>query len=178
MDYETIVGQVVQSARDFRRFDKRRIETAIHGGKYLLQAKDAVQHGDFAALLERAELHERTAQRWMQLARAAWTAQEVIDVGGINAAASKSNERIRENEVLAELDVCKDAVTELAHERDALMADIDPAYRDKIIAELEESRRLRARVDSILDDLNAEAAKRQRFETWAKSHGWTPDRIS
>ena len=132
----------------------------------------------FAALLERAELHERTAQRWMQLARAGWTAQEVQDVGGINVAASKSNERIRENEVLADLDMCKDAVTELTLERDSLMAEIDPAFRDKIIAELEVSRRLRARVDTILDDLNAEAAKRQRFETWAKSHGWTADRIS
>ena len=89
--------------RDYRLHDKRRIDAALHGGKYLLQAeKSAVQHGDFAALLERAELHERTAQRWMQLARAGWTAQDRQDVGGINVAASKSNERIRENEVLAD----------------------------------------------------------------------------
>ena len=53
--YEDIVRQVVQSARDYRRFDKRRIETALHGGGYLVEAKELVQHGDFTTLLERSE---------------------------------------------------------------------------------------------------------------------------
>lgn len=94
MDYESILGQVVQSARDYRLHDKRRVDAALHGGKYLLQAKELVQHGDFAALLERAELQPRTAQRWMQLARYAVAltenginpADEVRDMGGVKAA--------------------------------------------------------------------------------------------
>lgn len=69
MDYEQTVSAVFEAVRDYRLHDKRRIEAALDAGRHLIEAKDAVQHGDFAALLERADLTPRTAQRWMKLAR-------------------------------------------------------------------------------------------------------------
>ena len=42
MNYEDIVGQIVQSVRDYKLHDRRRIECAIHGGAYLIKAKSAV----------------------------------------------------------------------------------------------------------------------------------------
>ena len=86
MNYEQTVSAVVEAARDYRLHDKRRIEAALDAGRHLTEAKDAVQHGDFAALLERAELKPRTAQRWMQLARLGIDADEVRERGGIRAA--------------------------------------------------------------------------------------------
>ena len=93
MDYERTIGAVVEAAREYRLHDKRRIEAALLGGRHLIEAKDAVQHGDFAALLERAELAPRTAQRWMKLARYSSLLIEqginpadfVREHGGINA---------------------------------------------------------------------------------------------
>ena len=82
VDYEQTVSAVVQAARDYRFHDKRRIEAALDGGRHLIEAKAAVQHGDFAALLERAELTPRTAQRWMKLARY----EPALIEGGINPA--------------------------------------------------------------------------------------------
>ena len=85
IDFESLVSAVCEAARGYRFHDQRRIESALKAGRHLIEAKDAVQHGDFAALLERAELKPRTAQRWMQLARLGIDADEVRERGGIRA---------------------------------------------------------------------------------------------
>ena len=92
MDYEQTVSAVVEAARDYRRHDLLRVEAALDAGRHLIEAKDAVQHGDFAALLERAELKPRTARDWMILARAGVKTATVAVFGGIRA----TLERIRE----------------------------------------------------------------------------------
>ena len=88
MDFEKTVDAVIEAAREYRKHDQKRVEAALECGRHLILAKNAVQHGDFAALLERAELTPRTAQRWMQLARLGIDAEEVRKRGGMRATLS------------------------------------------------------------------------------------------
>ena len=99
MDFETTVGQITQSVREFRDHDtssklhrKRAIEAALHAGKYMVIAKSLVRHGDFMALLERLEVNDRTARRWAYLARSGVTADTVQRLGGIHATTRKLSE--------------------------------------------------------------------------------------
>ena len=61
-------------------------DAAVTAGKLLLKARRELQHGDFTAFAERAGLTARTAQRWMQLARAGFDADKIAALGGIRKA--------------------------------------------------------------------------------------------
>ena len=187
MNYEQIVGQIVQASRDFRLHDKRRVECALSAGRNLLLAKKAVNHGDFLALLKRAELNARAAQRWMALSSAAWTVSEIQEVGGINAAAALSSERIREKELEVQLahcqdklNACKEHEDRLERKQAKLLAILIERDGEAVVMEnlqrfrdgQAEIRRLAAEHDRIAGLHSEELAQRKRFEKWAKSHGW------
>ena len=44
MDYETTVGQIEEAVRRYRKADNDRILAAMHGGRWLLDAKAMIQH--------------------------------------------------------------------------------------------------------------------------------------
>ena len=56
-------------------------------GALLTQAKGRLRHGEWGDWLHRVGLAPRTASTWMKLASMDLTAKDVIDRGGINAAA-------------------------------------------------------------------------------------------
>ena len=56
-------------------------------GAFLTQAKGRLRHGEWGDWLHRVGLAPRTASTWMKLAGMDLTAEDVIDRGGINAAA-------------------------------------------------------------------------------------------
>ena len=56
-------------------------------GALLTQAKGRLRHGEWGDWLHRVGLAPRTASTWMKLAGMDLTAEDVIDRGGINAAA-------------------------------------------------------------------------------------------
>jgi len=60
------------------------VEMALSAGQMLVTAKDQCQHGEWLPFLERTEIHERQAQRLMQLARSGLEPDTVSDLGGIS----------------------------------------------------------------------------------------------
>ena len=56
-------------------------------GGLLTQAKGRLQHGEWGDWLGRVGLAPRTARTWMKIASMDLTAEDVIERGGINAAA-------------------------------------------------------------------------------------------
>jgi DUF3102 family protein len=61
------------------------IDKAIHAGNYLVEAKAACRHGEWLSFLTKAEIQERTAQRYMKLARSGLKSDTVSELGGIKA---------------------------------------------------------------------------------------------
>ena len=59
----------------------------LDAGALLTKAKGRLQHGEWGDWLHRVGLAPRTASTWMKLAGMDLTAEDVIDRGGINAAA-------------------------------------------------------------------------------------------
>ena len=185
MNYEQIVGQIVQASRDYRLHDRRRVECALHAGRFLIQAKASVGHGDFSALLARAELKPRTAQRWMALARAGWTIAEIQKAGGLTAAASRTTARQLEQDLENQVSACKSHIDDLELTRDMLIGKlINRDGKEVTMAKVNafregqaERRRLATEHDRIAGEHSAELRKRRRFERWAKAHGWTPDMV-
>ena len=186
MNYEQIVGQIVQASRDFRLHDRRRVECALQAGRNLILAKKAVKQGDFAALLARAELRPRTAQRWMSLARGGWTVDEVQKAGGLTAAASRTTARELEQEMQEQVAACKSHADDLELQNEILIGklcerdgrDVTMAKVNEFRAGQAERRRLAAEHDRIAGEHAQELKTRRRFERWAKAHGWTPDEVS
>lgn len=62
------------------------IEKAIEAGRFLIDAKAAVRHGDWLPFLQRAGIVERTARNFMTLAASGLNPAPVADLGGIKAA--------------------------------------------------------------------------------------------
>lgn len=62
------------------------IEKAIEAGRFLIDAKAAVRHGEWLPFLQRAGIAERTARNFMALAASGLNPAPVADLGGIKAA--------------------------------------------------------------------------------------------
>ena len=84
-DYEELVDRLTDAVAAYRKANRDRIAAALDAGHALLEAKATVQHGDFAALVERQGLHIRTAENWMRLAKAGLENETVSLFGGIKA---------------------------------------------------------------------------------------------
>lgn len=66
--------------------ERTSIRQALTAGHQLAAAKAHCHHGKWLAFLDRAGLHERKAQRLMQLAASGLNSDTVSDLGGIKAA--------------------------------------------------------------------------------------------
>jgi hypothetical protein len=62
------------------------IDGMLSAGRLLNEAKDKCAHGEWAGFLDRAGIHERTARRYMQLARSGLKSDTVAEMGGLKAA--------------------------------------------------------------------------------------------
>ncbi len=71
---------------DVRRHDEAAAKAAIDAGQALLEAKELCRHGEWTAWRRGTGLTERTAQRWMHLARSGLKSATVADLGGIREA--------------------------------------------------------------------------------------------
>jgi hypothetical protein len=86
---EALAGDIRQAHAESRASAEQAAERAIAAGHALIEAKDLVQHGEWASWLEKnAGFSERTARRYMQLARSGLKTATVADLGIRAAAAS------------------------------------------------------------------------------------------
>ena len=87
-DIEGLTDAFVDARARFRVAGLDRIRAVLDGGTALVAIRDAVG-GHFLDYLAAHGMAARTAQRWMQLARSGWSAEEVLQAGGIKAAAKQ-----------------------------------------------------------------------------------------
>lgn len=67
---ESLVGDLTDAVQRYTRHNSERIQAALDAGYALLRIKESNQHGAFLPTLESLDLHEKTAERWMLLAKA------------------------------------------------------------------------------------------------------------
>ena len=87
---EDLLFATLDAVSRFRVGQREAVGAALEAGGLLTQAKGRLQHGEWGDWLGRVGLAGRTASTWMKLASMDLTAEEVIDRGGINAAARGS----------------------------------------------------------------------------------------
>ena len=96
-------------------------------GGLLTEAKGRFQHGEWGDWLHRVGLATRTASTWMRLAGLGLTAEDVIERGGINAAA-----RGDKPESASEADLPDSNLDRDLAEAEAAIADTKRAYYDAL----------------------------------------------
>ena len=84
---EDLLFATLDAVSRFRVGQRDAVGAALEAGGLLTQAKGRLQHGEWGDWLHRVGLAPRTARTWMKLASMDLTAEEVIERGGINAAA-------------------------------------------------------------------------------------------
>ena len=87
---EDLLFATLDAVSRFRVGQREAVGAALEAGGLLNQAKGRLQHGEWGDWLGRVGLAGRTASTWMKLSGMDLTAEEVIDRGGINAAARGS----------------------------------------------------------------------------------------
>ena len=87
---EDLLFATLDAVSRFRVGQREAVGAALEAGRLLNQAKGRLQHGEWGDWLGRVGLAGRTASTWMKLSGMDLTAEEVIDRGGINAAARGS----------------------------------------------------------------------------------------
>lgn len=81
-----LVAEVQRLHREAEAHSRDAADKAIKTGLALIEAKELVKHGEWASWLSGAFVSERTAQRYMQLARSGFKSDTVADLGGIKCA--------------------------------------------------------------------------------------------
>jgi hypothetical protein len=81
-----LAAQVRCAAADIAAATAAMAEKAIEAGHALVEAKSLIGHGGWLPFLVEAGVHERTAQRYMELARSNLTSDTVSLLGGVTAA--------------------------------------------------------------------------------------------
>ena len=119
---EDLLFATLDAVSRFRVGQREAVGAALEAGGLLTQAKGRLQHGEWGDWLHRVGLAPRTASTWMKLASMALTAEEVIDRGGINAAARGSKPK-----KASEADLPGDLA-----EAEAEIADTKQAYYDAL----------------------------------------------
>ena len=118
---EDLLFATLDAVSRFRVAQRESVSAALDAGALLSQAKGRLRHGEFGEWLGRVGLAQRTARTWMKLAAMDLTAEEVIDRGGINAAARGGKPETASEAVLPDRDL------ELS-EAEAAIADTKAAY--------------------------------------------------
>ena len=119
---EDLLFATLDAVSRFRVGQREAVGAALEAGGLLTQAKGRLQHGEWGDWLGRVGLAGRTASTWMKLASMDLTAEEVIDRGGINAAARGSKPKSA-----SEADLPGDLA-----EAEAEIADTKQAYYDAL----------------------------------------------
>ena len=73
-------------AERFRKHYRRSIKAYLEASETLLEARELAEHGEWLTFLETINIHARTAQRMLRLARSGLKYDMVSDLGGIAAA--------------------------------------------------------------------------------------------
>ena len=87
LSLEDLLLATLDAVSRFRVGQREAVSTALDAGALFTKAKGRLQHGEWGDWLHRVGLAPRTASTWMKLAGMDLTAEDVIDRGGINAAA-------------------------------------------------------------------------------------------
>ena len=87
---EDLLFATLDAVSRFRVGQQESVSAALEAGGLLTEAKGRLQHGEWGDWIGRVGLAKRTASTWMKLSGMDLTAEEVIDRGGINAAARGS----------------------------------------------------------------------------------------
>ena len=86
-DLEELLLATLDAVSRYRVGQREAVGAALDAGALLSKAKGRFHHGEWGDWLHRVGLAQRTASTWMKLAGLDLTTEEVIDRGGINAAA-------------------------------------------------------------------------------------------
>ena len=84
---EDLLFATLDAVSRFRVGQREAVGAALEAGGLLTEAKGRLKHGEWGDWIGRVGLAPRTARTWMKLASMDLTTEEVIDRGGINAAA-------------------------------------------------------------------------------------------
>ena len=84
---EDLLLATLDAVSRFRVGQRESVSAALDAGALLTEAKGRLKHGEWGDWISRVGIASRTASTWMKLAGMDLTAGEVIDRGGINAAA-------------------------------------------------------------------------------------------
>ena len=121
LSLEDLLFATLDAVSRFRVGQRDAVSAALEAGPLLTKAKGRLQHGEWGDWLGRVGLAPRTARTWMKLAAMDLTAEEVIDRGGINAAARGGKPETASEAVLPDRDL------ELS-DAEAAIADTKAAY--------------------------------------------------
>ena len=119
---EDLLFATLDAVSRFRVGQQEAVSAALEAGGLLTQAKGRLRHGEWGDWIGRVGLAKRTASTWMKLSGMDLTAEEVIDRGGINAAARGSKPKSA-----SEADLPGDLA-----EAEAEIADTKQAYYDAL----------------------------------------------
>ena len=122
---EELLLATLDAVSRYRVGQREAVGAALDAGALLSKAKGRFHHGEWGDWLHRVGLAPRTASTWMKLAGMDLTAEEVIDRGGINAAASGKPKSASEADLPSNLD------RELA-DAEAAISDTKRAYYDAL----------------------------------------------
>ena len=124
---EDLLFATLDAISRFRVGQREAVGAALEAGGLLTEAKGRLQHGEWGDWLHRVGLAPRTASTWMRLAGLGLTAEEVIERGGINAAA-----RGDKPESASEADLPDSNLDRDLAEAEAAIADTKRAYYDAL----------------------------------------------
>ena len=122
---EDLLFATLDAVSRFRVGQREAVGAALEAGGLLTQAKGRLQHGEWGDWLHRVGLAPRTASTWMRLG--GLTAEDVIERGGINAAA-----RGDKPESASEADLPDSNLDRALAEAEAAIADTKRAYYDAL----------------------------------------------
>ena len=119
---EDLLFATLDAVSRFRVGQRETVNAALEAGGLLTQAKGRLQHGEWGDWLGRVGLAPRTARTWMKLASMDLTAEDVIERGGINAAAQGRGK------TASEADLPDTGLDRDLAEAEATIADTKAAY--------------------------------------------------
>ena len=119
---EDLLFATLDAVSRFRVGQRETVNAALEAGGLLTQAKGRLQHGEWGDWLGRVGLAPRTARTWMKLASMDLTAEDVIERGGINAAAQGRGK------TASEADLPDTGLDRDLAEAEAAIADTKAAY--------------------------------------------------
>ena len=123
---EDLLFATLDAVSRFRVGQREAVDAALDAGGLLTEAKVRLHHGEWGDWLHRVGLAPRTASTWMKLASMDLTTEEVIERGGINAAAQGRGK------TASEADLPDTGLDRDLAEAEAAIADTKRAYYDAL----------------------------------------------